>query len=282
MSGPARVVCIGIATLDAIVIVERLPGSDERVPGLDSTLAGGGVAGTAAVTLARLGIPVALIGRVGDDRAGEWIRADLAAEGVDVDSITAVAGRRIELTGDEIDRCAAADWLHLDHTASEVLPRLREAGVTTPVSLDDGLGDAAADLHGVTLYGPSEAALRRRFAGPDIDAAATAALDAGPRTVVMTRGAGGSVGFDRRAGVLERHVVPAFSIDAVSTLGAGDVFHAAVLAGLLEDRPLAEAMTRAAACAGLACRALDGRSAIPTAAELDTVLTVGSGGVGVG
>jgi sugar/nucleoside kinase (ribokinase family) len=294
----ARVVCIGIATLDAIVVVERLPGSDERVPGLDSTLAGGGVAGSAAVTLARLGIPVTLIGRVGDDRTGDWIRDDLAAEGVDVASVAVLPGRRspvtaalvergsgarslaphrgtagpIELTADEIDRCRDAGCLHVDHTAAGVLPVLRAAGVTTPISLDDGLGDPATDLAAVAMYGPTEAALLRRFGSADLDAAAMAALGAGPRTVVVTRGAAGSVAFERRGGTIDRKVVPAFPVAAVSTLGAGDVFHAAVLAGILEGRPLHAAMSRAAACAALACRALDGRSAIPTAAELDAAL----------
>ena len=64
----ARVVCVGVATLDAIVVVDRVPGRDERVPGLDGRLSGGGVAATAAVALARLGVPVAFAGRVGDVR----------------------------------------------------------------------------------------------------------------------------------------------------------------------------------------------------------------------
>ena len=88
-----RVVCIGVATLDAIVVVDRVPGPDERVPGLDGRLAGGGVAATAAVALARLGVPVAFVGRVGDDDVGLRIRDDLAAEGVDVTGLRATAAR---------------------------------------------------------------------------------------------------------------------------------------------------------------------------------------------
>jgi sugar/nucleoside kinase (ribokinase family) len=65
---------------------------------------------------------------------------------------------------------------------------------------------------------------------------------------------------------------PAFEVDPVSTLGAGDVFHGALLAQLVRDVPLVEALTAASACAALSCRALDGRSAIPTARELDAVL----------
>jgi sugar/nucleoside kinase (ribokinase family) len=53
-------------------------------------------------------------------------------------------------------------------------------------------------------------------------------------------------------------------VEIVSTLGAGDVFHGALLAGLVHDLPLREALVQANACAALSCRALDGRSAIPT------------------
>jgi sulfofructose kinase len=57
-------------------------------------------------------------------------------------------------------------------------------------------------------------------------------------------------------------------VDVVSTLGAGDVFHGALLAELIRGAPLAEALDFANRCAALSCRGLDGRSAIPTMLEL--------------
>jgi sulfofructose kinase len=56
--------------------------------------------------------------------------------------------------------------------------------------------------------------------------------------------------------------------DPVSTLGAGDVFHGALLAAFVRGLALAEALAFANECAALSCRALDGRSAIPTLAEI--------------
>ena len=90
-------------------------------------------------------------------------------------------------------------------------------------------------------------------------------MDAGAELVVVTRGEDGSVAYSRDGEVVE---APATPVDAVSTLGAGDVFHGALLAQLVADVPLREALTFANACAALSCRALDGRSAIPTAAEV--------------
>jgi sulfofructose kinase len=297
-----RVVCIGIATIDAIVEVDRLPASDERRPAVASALAGGGVAATAAVTLARLGVRSAVIAAVGDDRTGRWIRDDLAGEGVDVSGVRLVAAARsplsvvlverrtgaralvpdlgdagpLELGDRDLAACAAADWVHVDQAGAALLPALKAAGIRTPISLDDGVGAVGlTDLGGVELYGPTADVLGRQFAGLDPDAALAAALEAGPRLVVATRGGGGAIAVERapRSGAAPiRHDVPAWPVAVRSTLGAGDVFHGALLAGLVEGRSVRESLERAAACAALSCRGLDGRSAIPTAAELDGAL----------
>lgn len=63
--------------------------------------------------------------------------------------------------------------------------------------------------------------------------------------------------------------MPSFGIDVVSTMGAGDVFHGALLAGLAEGRDLHEAVVFANAVAAMSCRALDGRAAIPSRQEAD-------------
>jgi sugar/nucleoside kinase (ribokinase family) len=291
-------VCIGIATVDAIVAVDRLPGSDERVPGVDGRLAGGGVAATAAVALARLGVPVAFVGRVGDDAAGRWIRDGLAAEDVDVAGlrlapvrspvstvlIEAATGSRslapflgdgdpLQLSADDLAACAAAEWVHLDDLGLAVLPQLAAAGVRTPVSVDDGVGVRDVAFEDVTLYGPTERVLRARFPSATLGESLEAALAAGPRIVAATLGGAGSVAAERLSeGRVRHHRAPPFDVPVVSTLGAGDVFHGALLAGLVEGRALDAALRRANAVAALSCRGLDGRSAIPSGPELEAWL----------
>ena len=77
----------------------------------------------------------------------------------------------------------------------------------------------------------------------------------------MTRGAAGCTAFADG----ETIDVPALPVDIVSTLGAGDVFHGALLVCLVRGLELRDSLIRANACAALSCRALDGRSAIPFA-----------------
>jgi sulfofructose kinase len=291
-------VCIGIATIDAIVSVDRLPGSDERVPVNDGRIAGGGVAATAAVALSRLGIPTAFIGRAGDDEAGRWIREGLAAEGVDVGGLQLGSGRSavgvvlieaasglralapfvgdrgpIDLSDADLAACAAADWIHLDDLGIATLPALVAAGIRTPVSLDDGIGVGDVAIDAIELYAPTERVLRARFPAPDLAGSLAAAVAAGPRLVVATLGNAGSVAAERTAdGSILDHRAAAFEVAVESTLGAGDVFHGALLAGLVRGRPIGDALVRANAVAALSCRELDGRSGIPSAAELDAFL----------
>jgi sulfofructose kinase len=297
MTSP-EVVCIGIATLDAIALVDRLPALGERHPAVEVRLAGGGVAATAAVTLARLGVPVAFIGRVGDDEAGRWIRSGLADAGVDVGGLRTVAGRSpasvvlvnpeggersllpdvrgvppIALTDADLERCAGARYIHVDQTGYPVIRRLREAGNAPPISLDGGNFVDELRLDALDLYAPTERALLARYPAASLDEALRLAIDEGPSRVVATRGSRGAAAIERLAdGSCRLAEVAAFDVPVMSTLGAGDVFHGALLAAFLDGQPIDDALRFANAAAGLSCRALDGRSAIPSRREVERLL----------
>lgn len=275
MSEP-YVVCVGLATLDTILAVARFPDADGRVVASDLVQAGGGPAATAAVTLARLGVRVHFVGAVGDDEIGRRVTGDLEREGVDVSELELVAGARspqsavlvhdgartivhfpgtarLEPTSRARELCFGAAWVHVDHVGYTVAPR------AVQLSIDGGNPIEGLDLDGVALYAPTVDTLREQFGD------AHRALAAGAALVVVTRGAEGSVAYTSEGGVIDVRSPP---LDPVSTLGAGDVFHGALLAQLVGDAPLEEALAFANACAALSCRALDGRSAIPTLAEV--------------
>ena len=277
------VVCVGLATLDTILAVPRHPQADELVLATDVAVAGGGPAATAAVTLARLGVTTYLVGAVGDDEGGAVIKAGLEADGVDASELHAVPGRSprsaafvtgttraiaafrgalppLELTARARELCAGAAWVHVDQTGYEPV---RALPGSINLSIDHGNPIDRLDLGGVALYGPAETRLREDFGD------AQRALEAGAELVVVTRGAEGSVGYTREGDVVE---APSLAVEAVSTLGAGDVFHGALLAQLVNRAALADALAAANACAALSCRALDGRSAIPTAHVLESVM----------
>jgi sulfofructose kinase len=226
------------------------------------------------VTLARLGVEVAFAGAVGDD-IGVTIRDSLAAEGVDVSRLQVVPGAQSPRSAILVEQATGArgivhlpgtatfepvdaggfDWVHVDHVG---WGRIRPGSAR--VSIDGGNPIPGLDLAGVALYAPTVPALTAAFGS------AEAAVAAGAETVVVTRGAGGSSAWTADG---DRFDVPGAHVRAVSTLGAGDVFHGALLAALAWREPLREALATANLCAALSCRALDGRSAIPTRDELE-------------
>jgi len=289
MTPTAPLVFAGVAALDTIALVDRMPGPDERITTAAMTQAGGGPAATAAVTASRLGLPAAFVGMVGDDEEGDRILAGLAREGVDVSGAIRAPGTRsaasiglvdrgrgsralvnrpgpplrIPVSGRAADLLAGAGWVHVDQAGwGAVAPLRRTSRFRLSVDAGNLIPDFSAD--GVDLYVPTLAALRARYGDrPAVDLL-DAGLADGARCVVATRGEGGAVG----ACPGTRPVaVAALAVGVVSTLGAGDVFHGALLAATARGMPLRERLSYAAAVAGLSCRALDGRSAIPSHAE---------------
>lgn len=289
MTQTAPLVFAGVAALDTIALVIQMPGPDERIAAEAMTQAGGGPAATAAVAASRLGIPAAFVGAVGDDEEGDRILAGLVREGVDISGVLRAPGARsaasiglvnrgrgtralvnrpgpplrIPPSGRAADLLAGADWVHVDQAGWEaVAPRWQTSRFR--MSVDAGNPIAGFSPDGVDLYVPTIAALGARYGDHPAADLLEAALAEGARCVVATLGEQGSIGARTGTGPV---AVAALAVDVVSTLGAGDVFHGALLAATVRGMPLREALSYAGAAAGLSCRALDGRSAIPAHTE---------------
>jgi sugar/nucleoside kinase (ribokinase family) len=272
--------------MDSIVLVNGYPGPDERVVADDLVFAGGGPAATAAVAAARLGIDAAFVGSVGDDEDGRRILDGLAAEGVDTSGVTRVVGARsaasvivvdalagtraisarpgppVDLSGGA-DLLRRAEWVHTDHVGWAGVARLLDLATSARprVSVDAGNPIPSFTPAGVDLYVPTVEALRRTHGDRSPQELLEAALRDGARRVVATDGSRGSLAADATG---ERAHAPGVPVDVVSTLGAGDVFHGALVAAHVRELPLADALEYANHVAALSCLGLDGRSAIPT------------------
>ena len=273
------VLCVGIATVDTLVLVEKYPSANERVIALNSMRAVGGPATTAAVTLARLGIDVDLSCVIGDDEDGEFVLQRLKNEGVGtsnvvVDKSVRTANGTIVVSKSEQTRAIMVQphssrpakpadlspyqWIHVDQFGMQTIKDWGVArGGSAKLSIDIGYATPGLDSSDYDLYAPSENITT------DVS---SAAID--KNIVVVSKGGEGSVYSDG----VNTGVVPAIKTEIVSTLGAGDVFHGALVAAQVWNKPIAEAVAIANTVAGLSCRALDGQSGIPTKAELDAFL----------
>lgn len=284
MAQTAPVVCVGSAILDTIALVDHVPGEDQRVEADQVLIAGGGNASTSAVAIARLGVDVEFSGVLGDDETGDILIAQLNSEGVGTSLVERVPGAETAHSVVVVSRGSGAraivtrpsptpsnipsgfDWVHLDKAGYRAL---RKAGrVASQVSLDDGNPVPDLDLSLIDLYVPTAIVLRERFAALNAEDGARQALLEGATTVVATDGANGSFGLTAAGAV---HA-DALRVTPLSTLGAGDVFHGALVAALVIGKELEDALRFANVTAALSCRALDGRSGIPSRAEVEAVL----------
>jgi sulfofructose kinase len=280
--------------MDTIALVEKYTSEDERVLAEVIIRAGGGPAAVAAVALSRLGVKSAIVGTIGDDADGQEILQIFAQEGVDTSGIsigaTATAGSVIVASKENSARAistrqpvvqapinqaakkliANAKWVHVDQVG---IKRLDELGVARgkgpQISFDAGYGVENFDPIIVDLFVPTDRQMALRYPGVDIAVALESdSLKAG-NTVVATQGSAGSVAFSPETGLV---TAPGFAVDVTSTLGAGDVFHGALVAQIIQGYSLQDSLRRANAVAALSCRGLDGQSKIPTTTELDAYL----------
>lgn len=266
------VLSVGIATVDNIVLVERYPEKDERVIALEHARSIGGPATVAAITMSRLGVKVALSAVIGRDAGGDHIIEALKQEGVDTSLVersdapttqsTIVISKseetraimvKPERVASNAPRIDLPSWIHADHFGAEVIKGWGiKRGGSSMLSLDVGYtfpGLSSADWD---LFVPSEKITS------DVSSAA-----GDKNIVVISHGERGSAFSD---GTLTG-VAPAISVDVVSTLGAGDVFHGAMVATQVWGMRIDEATAFANVVAGLSCRGLDGYSAVPTKEE---------------
>jgi sugar/nucleoside kinase (ribokinase family) len=229
--------------------------------------------------MARLGIDVALSCVIGDDDAGRFIFDTLKREGVDTKNVivnpqikTAIG--TIVVSKSEQTRAIMVQphnelppkpantndygWIHVDQFGMQALKNWGiSRGGSAQLSIDIGYTTPGLNSADYDLYAPSENITT------DVS---TAKPD--KNIVVISKGGEGSVYSDG----VSSGVVPAISTEIVSTLGAGDVFHGALVAAQVWEKPIEEAVAIANTVAGLSCRALDGQSGIPTKAELAAFL----------
>ena len=288
----AEVLCVGAVTADVIALVDELPGDDQRVEDSDIVIAGGGPAATAALTLARLGVSVAFAGVVGDDVLADVALAGLKEAGVDLSLVVRdpsrctarsivlierkTAGRRI-ITSQrshvpELNDLPRTPWVHVDQLGYQALRQHGDRWCKSKLSVDGGNPIASLDLADVDVFAPTLSRLVSDDPGdpPDV---LVRALARGAGVVVATDGAHGAwVAANDIAGGAPQQI-PGFSVAVVSSLGAGDVFHGALLARLVGGAPPCEATRFANAAAALSCLALDGQSGVPDRLAIEGLLS---------
>ena len=300
------VVCIGSLNVDLVVRVARMPATGETVTGqaLERHLGGKGL--NQALAAARAGGAVALVGAVGTDDGGAWMRSELGAEGVDLSAVADVEGASgtalIEVDAQGANRIVvipgANGWLTADYTSAQVerlapaqialapleVPPLAVLGAlraahaagmrtilnTAPVP-PDGLPAGLLAVTDIVVANEHEASLITGLdvAGADSAYAAARALrDLGARSAIVTLGAEGAVWSTPEG---EGHM-PAFPVTPIDTVAAGDAFCGVLAAALADALPWEDALRRASAAGALATTVAGAAPSLPSADAINRLV----------
>ena len=302
MNGPRKsIVVVGSVTMDMVTLTPRIPRTGETVIGTGFGTTPGGKGANQAVAAARLGYPVQMVGKVGEDLYGPSLLENLAAAGVGTDAMESTAGPSglapifLSESGEnaivvvpgangkvdpafidrhaELIRSACMVLCQLEvpiETVSHVLAVCEEARV--PVMLDPApaaqLPDALWKYVAWFTPNETEAAFYLGDTGTPEDSARKL-LARGLKGVVLKRGSEGSyVAVASGAAAW----VPAFKVDVIDTVGAGDCFNGAFAVALLEDKDPWAAARFASAAAAISVTRRGAQASMPSRAEVDDFL----------
>lgn len=296
-----RVLLIGIAVQDFVYAVDKIPTRPEKTRARNLAVVGGGLAGNAAVAVARLGGSASLITRLGEDIVGRAIQEDFAREGVSTAMTRTFPGRRsptsailVDAEGERLvvsysdpELPTSTEWLpdtlpdgtnavlgdsRWEQGAKHLFQIAAKAGTPAVFDLDRAVADQGV-IAAASHTAMSMQALRELTGGTDPVAGLKALRARFPGWLCVTDGTRGCWWTDGKA---IRHT-PAFAVTTVDTLGAGDTFHGALALALGEGLTIPEAVRFASAAAALKCATFGGRAGIPTRSALDAFLASNPG-----
>ncbi|NEP62257.1 MAG: ribokinase [Symploca sp. SIO2G7] len=294
------IIVFGSINLDLVTKTPRLPIAGETLQGSEFFTAAGGKGANQAVAAAKLGISTKLVGRLGDDNFGQQLRRSLQATGVDIEGIVVdaatssgiavilvdnagenqiilIPGANKQLGEADVERLknllpkAAVLLMQLEIPLSAVSSAAlaaQQAGV--PVILDPApVQELPLELYqSVDILTPNQVEAAQ-LVGFSVDGQETAAQAA---TVLRQRGVGTVIVKLGEQGAFcatesESFFVPAFPIQAVDTVAAGDAFNGALAVALTKGFSLRQAVVWGSAAGAIAATQAGAQTSLP---DLDT------------
>lgn len=297
---------VGSLHVDLTVKLDRIPVKGETVIGGVFKVSPGGKGANQAVAASRLGVGVAMVGRVGGDVFGEMLVERLKAENVDTRYVvrdptvhTGVAlimvdkrgGNLIAVSSGADEKCSPADVDAALDTISDAKAVLLQLEI--PQNTVEHAVASARRMGSQVILNPAPARTLPRRLLEKVDILVPNALEASYLTGVRVRDVPSAVRAGRR--LLEMGVGNALvtlgrrgvvivtergtthlrgvRVKAVDTTGAGDAFCGALAYGLARGMRLHDAAEIANNAAALSTTKLGAQEAMPTLGELHQFMT---------
>lgn len=301
----SRILVFGSINMDLVAKVPRLPVPGETLSGYSFTTIPGGKGANQAVAAARLGIPTAMVGRVGKDNFGQELLHSLQNDGVQTDAVfvdeSNTSGVAVIAVDDNAENhiivIPGANGNVGEEDITRLIQQLPTASILLlqleiPLAAVQKAAQAAQQAGVKVILDPAPARTLPPELYPVVDIITPNAVEAGQlvnfsvnsletaekaatmlqqqgvKTAIVKLGAQGVF----CASADQKFFVPAFSVQAVDTVAAGDAFNGGLAAALAQGYSLHEAVTWGAATGALATTKPGAQSSLPTRETLDAFL----------
>jgi len=295
---PFDVVGMGLNSVDFLCVVPEFPTLNSKIEMLQFSKQGGGQVATAVVALSRWGVRAKYVGKIGGDELGQFSLHSIRQEGVDVSSVITEPSATNQFAAIIVDRSTgdrtilwnrdsrlmyregelrkeelcSGKLLHLDghdiHAAIQSASWAKEEGIPTVVDLDK-VEPLTPELIKKIDFVITSARFPMLFTGiSDRERALVEMQKQAPGFLCATLGREGSMS------LVDGEIlhVKGFEVDAIDTTGAGDVFHAGFIYGLLQNWEVREILQFANGAAALKCGELGGRKGIRSLEQIHRFL----------
>ena len=304
MANRKPIVVVGSINIDLVARAQRIPVAGETIAGLDFQTHPGGKGANQAVAVARLGYPVNMIGRTGDDAFGRQLREGLLNAGIDVSAVgvsegsSGVAVIIVSPSGENVIVVTpGANGLVTPSDIDANIDMIRHAGLVLtqleiPLATVEHLASVCSHEGVPMMLDPAPACelpplvltQTRWFTPNETEASfylstsspldspeqiAESLLALGPGAVVLKLGARGVYLGDRN-GLAQQ--IEGFRVDAVDTTAAGDAFNGSFAAALMLGKTPEESARFATAAAAISVTRAGAQSSMPTLSEVDQLL----------
>lgn len=287
--GNLDVVGLGESSIDYVYVLPELPAGASKIAIVSHFSAVGGQVATTVAACAALGLRAGYLGPVGSDANGARVRSELESRGVDVSRLIVRTAdtryavilvdresgdrqvlwqrdERLQLAADDGSEAlfAGARVLHVDAVDEAASIRVAslalERGLIVTSDIDTVTARTPELLSAVTVAIVAEQVPAQLTGEQDIERALRAMRTRHDGLICVTLGERGSAALDGDT----FHLMPALAVDAVDTTGAGDVFRAGMIYGLLQGWETPRILRFANTAAGISCMRPGALAGVPS------------------
>jgi len=276
MVEPAKVdlVGVGLNAIDTLIPLTHFPSRGSKTEYTNASILPGGQAATTVIACQTWGLSTRYVGKLGDDESGNLHRREFARTGVDAHLITvrdAVSPQSLILVDEGGERtvlCRRDERLLLQPAdldrawivnarallvdgfetaaATQAASWARSAGIPVIADLDETYPGVEDLIDNVDYLVVSRDFPTRLTGERNLEQALRAAMKRfGCTITAATLGAEGVLAWDGK----RFYSLAAYHVPVVDTTGAGDIFHAGFIYGLLQDWALDRQLDFACAAA---------------------------------